>query len=90
MEPRSIFFFNAMLTPKVITFVYWILLVVVVISGFAMMVGYGMYGFSFGSFMKGISMIVIGSALVRIWCELLIVLFKINDNVQRIADSKSS
>jgi len=40
--------------------------------------------------MKGISMIVIGSALVRIWCELLIVLFKINDNVQRIADSKSS
>jgi hypothetical protein len=88
MEPRSIFFFETMLTPKVITFVYWILLFVVVIAGFAMMFGYGMYGFSFGSFIKGLLMIVIGSALVRIWCELLIVLFKINENVQKIADSK--
>ncbi len=88
MEPRSIFFFETMLTPKVITFVYWILLFVVVISGFAMMFGFGMYGFSFGSFIKGLLMIVVGSALVRIWCELLIVLFKINENVQKISDSK--
>jgi hypothetical protein len=88
MEPRSVFFFDTMLTPKVITFVYWILLFVVVITGFTMMFGYGMYGFSFGSFIKGLLMVVIGSALVRIWCELLIVLFKINENVQKIADSK--
>jgi hypothetical protein len=89
MEPRSVFFFEAMLTPKVITFVYWILLFVVVISGFVMMFGFGLYGFSFGSFIKGLLTIVVGSALVRIWCELLIVLFKINENVQKIADSKS-
>ena len=88
MEPRSVFFFDTMLTPKVITFVYWLLLFVVVIVGFAMMFGYGMYGFSFGSFLKGLLMIVVGSAMVRIWCELLIVLFKINENVQKIADSK--
>lgn len=88
MEPRSIFFFDTMLTPKVITFVYWILLFMVIISGFAMMFGYGMYGFSFGSFIKGFLMIVVGSAMVRIWCELLIVLFKINENVQKISDSK--
>lgn len=88
MEPRSIFFFEAMLTPKVITFVYWILLFMVVIAGLAMMFGYGMYGFTFGSFIKGLLMVVVGSALVRIWCELLIVLFKINENVQKIADSK--
>ena len=88
MEPRSIFFFETMLTPKVITFVYWILLFVVVIAGFGTMFGFGMNGFTFGSFIKGIFMIVIGSALVRIWCELLIVLFKINENVQKIADSK--
>ena len=69
--------------------VYWILLFVVVISGLAMIFGFGVYGFSFGSFIKGLFMIVVGSALVRIWCELLIVLFKINENVQKIADSKS-
>ena len=88
MEPRSIFFFETMLTPKVITFVYWMLLFVVVISGFALMFGFGMYGFNFSSFIKGLLMIVVGSAMVRIWCELLIVLFKINESVQKIADSK--
>jgi hypothetical protein len=88
MEPRSIFFFETMLTPRVITFVYWMLLFVVVTSGFALMLGFGMYGFNLASFIKGFLMIVVGSAMVRIWCELLIVLFKINENVQKIADSK--
>ena len=88
MEPRSVFFFDTMLTPKVITFVYWLLLFVVVIVGFGTMFGFGMGGITFGSFIKGLLMIVVGSAMVRIWCELLIVLFKINENVQKIADSK--
>ena len=80
MEPRSVFF-EIMLTPKVIIFIYWILLFVVMNSGLAMMFGFGVFGFSFGSFIKGLFMIVVSSALVRIWCELLIVLFKINENV---------
>ena len=88
MEPRSVFFFDTMLTPKVITFVYWLLLFVVVIVGFGTMFGFGVGGITFGSFIKGIFMVVVGSAMVRIWCELLIVLFKINENVQKIADSK--
>ena len=89
MEPRStIFFLDTMLTPRIITLVYWILLFVVIVSGFAMMFGYGMYGFSLGSFVKGIFVIVIGSIMIRIWCELLIVLFRIHENVQKIADRK--
>ncbi|HEX9812464.1 MAG TPA: DUF4282 domain-containing protein [Burkholderiales bacterium] len=88
MESRSIFFFDNMLTPKIITFVYWLLLFAVVIGGFGAMFGFGMGGFSFGSFLKGVFGIVIGAVLVRIWCELLIVLFKINENVQKIAASK--
>lgn len=88
MEPRNLFYFDAMLTPKVIIFVYWLLLVVVVVGGFGVMFGFGMGGFSFGSFVKGMLAIVVGMALARIWCELLIVLFKINENVQKIASSK--
>lgn len=88
MDSRSIFFFDNMLTPKIITIVYWILLVVVVVSGFGIMFGFGVGGFTFGSFIKGIIEIVVGALMVRIWCELLIVLFKINENVQKIAASK--
>ncbi|OGI68328.1 MAG: hypothetical protein A2W18_09885 [Candidatus Muproteobacteria bacterium RBG_16_60_9] len=88
MEPRSMFFFESMLTPKIITFVYWLLLFVVLIGGFGSMFGFGMGGFSFGSFLRGLIGIVVGAVLVRIWCELLIVLFKINENVQKIAASK--
>ena len=88
MDSRSVFYFDTMLTPKIITIVYWILLVVVVVTGLGTMFGFGSGGFTFGNFIKGIVGIVIGVLMIRIWCELLIVLFKINENVQKIAASK--
>ncbi len=79
---RSIFFFDAMLTPKIITFVYWIILFFVVISGLGTMFsGMGLHGF-----LMGLVIIVIGGVFSRIWCELLIVLFKINDNLKKVVD----
>lgn len=46
---KDIFFFDSMLTPKIITFVYWLLLFFAVVSGFgAMFSGYG--GLTFGKF----------------------------------------
>jgi hypothetical protein len=36
---RDVFFFDAMLTPKIITFVYWLLLLIAVVSGFGSMFG---------------------------------------------------
>jgi Domain of unknown function (DUF4282) len=88
MEPRNVFFFDSMLTPKIITLVYWILLFVIIIGGLGAMFGFGAGGFTFGSFIKGIVGIVVGVIFARIWCELLIVLFKIHDNVHKIAASK--
>ena len=85
MDSRSLFFFDNMLTPKIIIIVYWILLAVVVISGLGVMFGFGVGGFTFGSFVKGVIGIVLGLLGVRIWCELLIVLFKINENIQKMA-----
>jgi hypothetical protein len=38
--------------------------------------------------MRGIAITVGGVIGARIWCELVIVLFKLNENVQRIANSK--
>lgn len=82
---KDIFFFDSMLTPKIITFVYWLLLFFAVVSGLgAMFGGYG--GFTFGKFLTGIGIIVGGAIGARIWCELLIVLFKIHENLKKVAD----
>ena len=75
---RSVFFFDEMLMPKLITFIYWLILIGVVLSSLSMMVSDsvigGLLGFLFGT---------IGA---RLSCELMIVLFKINENIQKMAD----
>lgn len=82
---KNLLFFDEMITPKIITIIYWLLLIGVVISGIGtMFTGYA--GFSLASFFKGLMMIVFGVIGVRIWSELLIVLFKINGNIQKLAD----
>ncbi len=78
---KSIFFFDSMLTPKIITVVYWILLAVAVFSGLGAM--FSDYG---GGFLVGLGILIGGAVGARIWCELLIVLFKINSNLQKIAE----
>jgi len=82
---RDVFFFDKMLIPKIITFVYWILLLFAVVSGLGLMFG-GYGGATFGKFLMGIGIIVGGAVGARIWCELLIVLFKIYEKIKEIAD----
>lgn len=80
---RDIFFFDNMLTPKIITLVYWLLLLVAVVVGLSTMFsGYG--GLTFGKFASGLGIAVGGAIGARIWCELLIVLFKMNEALQEI------
>jgi hypothetical protein len=85
---RDIFFFDSMLTPKIITFVYWLLLLFAVISGLGSIFG-GYGGVTFGKFLMGIGIIVGGAFFARIWCELLIVLFKIHENIKTLADKQT-
>ena len=75
---RDLFFFDSMLTPKIITFVYWLLLAGVVLGGLGAI-------FS-GEILAGIGTLIGGLVGVRIWCELLIVLFKVNDNIKALAE----
>ena len=78
---KDIFFFDSMLTPKIITFIYWLLLISSLVSGLASM--FTEYG---GGFLAGLGIIIFGAIGSRIWCELLIVLFKIHENLQKIAN----
>lgn len=80
---KNIIFFDSMLTPKIITFVYWLMLLGFLISGLSTMISdYG------GGIIAGLLIIIGGAIGSRIWCELLIVLFKIHENLQKMA-SKS-
>ncbi|EMR13869.1 hypothetical protein MPL1_03028 [Methylophaga lonarensis MPL] len=79
---KDIFYFDSMLTPKIITLVYWLILFFVVISGLGLMFsGNGFFGF-----LSGIAAIIAGGVFARIWCELLIVLFKIHENIKKVAE----
>ena len=82
---KKVLFFNSMLTPKLITVIYWIMLVLVIIGTVTnLFTGYG--GVTFGALIQAIATLVGGCVLARVWCELLIVLFKIHENLQKIAD----
>jgi hypothetical protein len=75
--------FDKMLTPKIITVVYWIMLLGVAIGGLGSMFA-GPEGFSISSLFMGVVYAVGGAVAVRIWCELLIVAFKMNEALQEI------
>lgn len=79
---RNVFFFDSMLTPTIIVFVYWLGLLGVVVGGLTTMFS------DFGGFVQGCGILLFGLIGIRIWCELLIVLFKINENLQKIANKE--
>jgi len=81
---RVIFFFDSMLTPKIITLVYWLLLAVALVGGIGSM--FAFRGVTFASFMTGLGIIAGGALAARIWCELLMVLFKINEHTKTMAE----
>lgn len=75
---RSIFYFDSMLIPKLITAAYWLGLVCILFGAIGMMAESGV--------VEGIAVLLIGPIILRFWCELMIVVFKINENIQKIAD----
>ena len=80
---RDVLFFDNMLTPKIITIVYWLLLLAAIVGGLGSMFG-GYGGFTIGKFFLGLFYVVAGAIGARIWCELLIVLFKMNEALQEM------
>ena len=78
MNFKDLLFFEKMIVPKIITFLYWLLLVACVLGGIGVMFTQTFFGGLFG--------MLFGLIAVRVWCELLIVMFKINESLQVIRD----
>lgn len=81
MEMRDILFFDKMLTPLFINVVYWVLLALVLLAGLNSIFGGGI---TFTGLIVGLITICIGAFLVRVWCELMLVMFKMNEALQEI------
>ncbi len=74
------FTFDRMITPVFIHVIYWIGIIAVVLTGIGTIHG--------GSVVRGVLSIVTGLIVVRVGCEVLIVLFRINDNLAAIREHK--
>lgn len=77
---REYFHFESMFTPRIITVVYWINLFLVAFLGLRAMLK------DEAGFIVGLLFIPVGFIAVRIICELLILAFKIHENVKKIAE----
>ncbi|HUF76281.1 MAG TPA: DUF4282 domain-containing protein [Longimicrobiales bacterium] len=78
--------FRRMITPVIIQVIFWILIVIVVISGLALVVG----GDTGGQQFFGLVYLVVGPLIVRVYCELLIVIFRMNETLTRIESNTAA
>ena len=74
--------FRKMITPLVIEIVFWILVVLTVIGGLITLFG----GHGITSVITGLLTIFLGPLALRIWCEIIIILFRIYDVLRDIRD----
>ncbi|QNQ54504.1 DUF4282 domain-containing protein [Serratia liquefaciens] len=75
---KNIFFFDAMLTPKIITGVYWLCLLGIIVGGIGAMF--------YGEFFRGLFAIIIGGVFTRVCFEMIIIAFKNNEYLRKIAE----
>jgi ABC-type spermidine/putrescine transport system permease subunit II len=75
---KNIFFFDAMLTPKIITGVYWLCLLGVLFGGIALMIS--------GEFLRGLGSVIVGGVFIRVCFEMVIIAFKNNEYLRKIAE----
>ncbi len=77
--------FKKMITPAIIQILFWVGVAVSVISGLvAMGSSFGRYGGGAATFIMGLLILVLGPVAVRIYCELLILFFRMNETLTEI------
>ena len=85
MNLRQFFSFESFVTPVIIQAVFWIGLIVTILMG-AGMISSGLVGGAEGTpfLFLGLAYILFGPIVVRVYCELLIVIFRLNETVTEI------
>ncbi len=71
--------FRKMLTPILVQFLYWLSVVLLVIAGLVNIYHHAI--------IHGLQIIILGPILLRIFCEFLIIFFKMNENLVAIKNA---
>lgn len=80
--------FRRMITPLIIQVLFWIGVVVSVIAGLIMIVAGAVDDYGGGEqVLIGLTVFVLGPIVVRIWCELLILFFRMNETLTEIKNN---
>lgn len=79
--------FRKMLTPVAIQVIFWVGVLVCVVLGLIMIVNGASPRYGGGGLvLRGVLTLVLGPVLVRIWCEAILVVFRIHDALSEIKD----
>lgn len=81
----NIFKFEKMLTPKLMTIFFILCVISSIIGGFAAMSN-AYSGVTIGSIFQGLGIMVMGIVFSRVWCELVMVFFRIYECLKVMAD----
>jgi hypothetical protein len=77
--------FRTMISPVIIQVLFWVGAAMTVIAGLVTMAtSFGHYGGGAVTFLGGLFMIILGPVVVRVYCELLILLFRVNETLTEI------
>lgn len=83
MNFKEFISFDKMITPVIIKILFYIGIVICIILGLSELIG-GIAAGSLSIIFLGLITIVIGPVLVKVYCELVMVLFKILENLKDI------
>ena len=79
LDKNYIFYLEEMVTPKLLTIFYWILLFAFITKGIGDIFE--------GDFFRGLVWVVGGSLASRVACELVVILFRIHETLHEINDN---
>jgi hypothetical protein len=84
--------FRKMITPMIIQIIFWVGVAICVIGGLVgIFLGVGQrYGSLFEVLVllvPGLLLLIIGPLVVRVWCELLILFFRMNETLTEIKNN---
>jgi len=86
---KKFLMFDLMITPWIIRILYWVLQIAVIIGGlYTMGSSHGYGGFGMGGVLGGLIMIIGGTLVLRLFFEMMMVMFKISENTSKLKELK--
>lgn len=75
--------FRRMVTPVIIEILFWVGVIICIIAGL-ILIGTGIKANLAQSVLSGVLVLIFGPLAVRVYCEILIVFFRINETLTEI------